>query len=288
MRHASLALLLLHACPANDEPEETGTPSTRYHPDDFLDPAVHSPEAKLQVQECVNCHGADLTGGTGTSCDTCHPVDWRTDCTFCHGGEETADGAPPSYIHDDGTNNFPVHTNHVSSGDIVDAFACTDCHVQPTDVLSEGHLFLGDDTPGAAEVAFSAGLSKAGTWDGAGTCSNLYCHGNGQGDNGTASAGTFEATCDGCHPHEASGTDGWKTMSGQHDRHLSLGTGFECGDCHKAVVEAWEPIKDTTLHVNGTVELELVGSMSWSSSERTCTGECHEEHHEARRWEGEE
>lgn len=269
------------------EGEGEGEGETRYHPDGFASPDAHGLEAKLGVQACTDCHGADLTGEVGaTSCDTCHEDGWRTDCTFCHGGTESADGAPPRDIDgetDSALTSFPHHTVHLSTTAYKDAFACTTCHSVPTDILTPGHLFVDDATPGAAELDFSGGLSPNAAWDGA-TCSELYCHGNGQGDNGSITITDSVDDCVSCHPHEESGSAGWSTMSGAHDTHLSLGEGFECGDCHKRVVDKWEPIVNVSLHVDGAVSIQPVGTITWDATAETCTGECHEEHHDARAW----
>ena len=71
-----------------DDPT-TGT-GDGYHPVGWVAEDVHGLAAKLQEDTCVACHGSDLEGGVvGVSCDTCHPAGWRTECTFCHGGELT-------------------------------------------------------------------------------------------------------------------------------------------------------------------------------------------------------
>ena len=266
---------------------DTGEPF-RYHPIDFADSAVHGSAARQQEEACISCHGADLSGGSSAvSCDDCHQEGWRTDCTYCHGGTDNTSGAPPRDI-DDATDaaslSFSPHTAHVSDTALKDAFDCTACHASPTDVLSEGHLFVGDVTPGKAEVDFSGGLSPAGSWDGIDSCSNLYCHGNGRGDNGSAKVGDQFEDCASCHPHELSGSAAWMTMSGRHERHLSIDATFDCGDCHKAVVETWSPIKDTSLHVNGTISIAPVGTIVWDPATKTCSGECHLEEHVDREW----
>ena len=263
----------------------------RYHPEDYASSDVHGPDAKLQVLECIECHGADLTGsGEAASCDSCHTEGWRTTCTYCHGGTESDDGAPPRDIDgetDPDLISYPHHTIHLSDSAYKDAFECSTCHAVPEDVLSEGHLFVGDDTPGVAELDFSAGLSAAAVWDGA-TCSELYCHGDGQGDNGEIAVGSTIDDCTSCHPHKDSSEAEWMAMSGAHDRHLSheddSGLGFECGDCHKDVVDIWEPIVDTSLHVNGEVNIRAVGTITWTATTETCEGECHGERHEDRWW----
>lgn len=266
-------------------PSDTG--SDGYHPAGFGSGDVHGLEAKLQEQECTDCHGADLTGsGEALSCDSCHEDGWRTDCTFCHGGTDDTSGAPPRDIDgetDRALNSFPQHRVHLTNTEYKVGFACETCHSVPTDVLTPGHIFVSDDTPAVAELDFSGGLSTAGTWDGA-TCSNLYCHGNGQGNNGEVSISESIDDCTSCHPHRDSGRSGWATMTGAHLKHLEEGEGFECGDCHKSVVDTWEPIRETSLHVDGAVSISLVSGMTWNASAKTCDGECHEETHSDRWW----
>ncbi len=253
-----------------------GGSGSSYHPDGFDDPAVHGLEAKLNVQDCRDCHGADLTGGSGLSCDSCHPDGWRTDCTFCHGGTSNSTGAPPLDIDgnaDPSSITFMAHTAHVS-GSYAAPFDCSECHVEPDDVTSTGHLF--DSTPAVAEVSFTAGLSSAGSYDGAGGCSNLYCHGNGQGDNGTSTDDGRSKTCASCHPDETSGTAEWQTMSGEHSRHLN--EGLACAYCHFDDVDHDKTIIEPSLHVDGVVEQAFEKSTMWIVS-GTCIGYCHGELH---------
>lgn len=301
MRTALACLLLLTACddtrfgkptaggssPSDTTPTDDTGGASRVHADGYAAPEVHGPDAKLQVLPCVSCHGDDLTGdGEAPSCDSCHEAGWRTLCTFCHGGTETDGGAPPRDIDgetDPSLGSFPHHTVHLSDTEYKLAFPCETCHAVPTDVLSAGHLFVGDGTPGQAELDFSGGLSPAGTWDGL-TCSSLYCHGDGQGDNGSRTIGEEIEDCAACHPHRSSGSKAWAEMSGAHDRHLSMGEGFECGDCHKDVVITWAPIEDPSLHVNGRPDVRTVGTIVWDGDTETCTGECHLEEHDARSW----
>ncbi|RME24012.1 MAG: hypothetical protein D6798_12290 [Deltaproteobacteria bacterium] len=248
----------------------------RFHPDGYDDPAVHGLEAKLNVQDCRDCHGADLAGGSGLSCDSCHPEGWRTDCTFCHGGSSNPTGAPPLDI--DGTADpaaisFMAHTTHVT-GSIAAPFDCSECHLEPDEATSPGHLF--DDTPAVAEVDFSAGLSDAGLYDGKGGCSNLYCHGDGRGDNGTSVDDGVPRTCASCHPDETSGSTAWSSMSGEHSRHLN--EGLDCAWCHFDDVDHDKNVIDPSLHVDGMVEQTFEKSTIWRIS-GTCIGYCHGQLH---------
>ena len=276
---------------ADSAPPDTGWGSTdggttggggtdeRYHPSGYSSPDQHGTETKLNVQDCRDCHGDDLEGGdVEVSCDTCHtpedPPAWRTDCTFCHGGVLDSTGAPPLDI--DGESDperisYRAHASHVGENNHA-PFACSECHSMPADVLSSGHLF--DSTPAQAEVDFSEGLSAAAFYDGAGGCSSLYCHGDGQGDNGSSEDDGIPRTCSSCHPDASSG--GWSAMSGEHNRHM--GEGLSCSECHADTADADQRIITPELHVDGEVELVFEETTMYDIS-GYCTGYCHGEFH---------
>jgi predicted CxxxxCH...CXXCH cytochrome family protein len=79
---------------------------------------------------------------------------------------------------------------------------CVQCHSKPTDVLSGGRLFVGDATPDAVEVVFAGGLSAAGSYEGAVSCSNLYCHGTGLVPSATIQDTNPVQGCGDCHEQE--------------------------------------------------------------------------------------
>lgn len=270
--------LLLAACDGGKAGDDT---ADGYHPAGYDVSSVHGLDAKLQTEACTDCHGADLTGGdedVELSCDSCHAADWRTDCTFCHGGTDDTSGAPPEDIRDNtdpSAMSFPAHAAHLQDTSLHVAFDCTTCHVVPTDAMSSGHLFVDDATAGAADVDLSASLSSAGEWNGTG-CSNMYCHGSGQGDDGDVAA-TATIVCGDCH---AGPDDGGNGMSGKHRDHM--GEGLLCEECHSDTVTG-DDVSDITLHVNGEVNVALPDFMEYSGG--TCTGECHREDHRDRRWE---
>lgn len=253
-----------------------------FHPAGFADPGVHGPEMELQRTDCRSCHGVDLSGGAGPSCDSCHSVGWRSDCVFCHGGDLNLTGAPPrdlGALPMSGSQAFSAHTAHVIEG-ISRAYDCVECHRQPSDVLSTEHAF--DDTPGSAEVDFMRGLSAAATYDGAGGCRNLYCHGNGRGDNGSAIDGSQPMACDSCHPGMDSELE-WDTMSGEHSEHL--GEGVHCGNCHFDVTENGRSIRTPLLHVDGASQVRLSGTgITYSPATGRCSGQCHGELHDSVGW----
>lgn len=258
---------------------------TDYHPAGYDKPKVHGMEAKLHEQTCTDCHGADLAGSSvAPSCDTCHEDGWRTDCTFCHGGIDNTTGAPPEDIDDNSDESslaFRAHTRHVETNTHT-AFDCTSCHVKPTDVLSAGHLF--DATPAISEVSFLDGLSDKGKYAGNGSCSTLYCHGNGQGDNGSVTHTAAPLACDACHPGASSGRDAWGTMSGAHEDHLR--EGITCQDCHSDTTTNGTTVATPAKHVNGVADFvpPYGASLTRNSGTGTCTGTCHTETHSAERW----
>lgn len=244
----------------------------RHHAAGYATSSVHGPDMKMQTEDCRDCHGDDLAGGPEVSCDECHTDGWRTNCTFCHGGDESDDGAPPRDL--DGATgdaiSFPVHTAHVTDGLHV-AYDCEQCHRKPEDVLSEGHIF--DDTDGGrSEVDFSSGIAGSTVWDGAG-CSNNYCHGNGQ-VTGSRELADGEIECGDCHAVAS----GFANLSGEHRKHMN--EGLKCEDCHPGVQN--REMADPAVHVNGEVNLALPTEVTLSGDR--CTGRCHNENHNNERW----
>lgn len=258
-----------------------------YHPAGYSDPGAHGVDAKLGNDACTDCHGADLTGqGSALSCDTCHTEGWRTDCTRCHGGTDDETGAPPRYLAGDSSGleaAFLAHGTH-GSGGIKAPLECTACHVMPADVLSEGHVFVADGTPGVAEVDFSGGIAPDSTWDGAGGCSNVYCHGTGQADDpgGSISHLASDRTCDDCHAGPDAGFVAWSDrMSGKHFKHLD--EGVQCVDCHGSTVDAYDSIIGAELHVDGQPQLDFgthdITVIGEDDGLPVCTGACHDADH---------
>lgn len=271
--------------------EDTDPPLTYYypHPEGWEAPDAHGLAFKLRDPAygdwCTTCHGEDLSGGTGPSCDSCHTGGdaWRTDCVFCHGGTEDRSGAPPRDIDNATTDlTFPAHQAHVQEGPLHGGWTCAECHTTPSDVLSPGHTFVEDSTPGVAEVVFDAGRSDVATWTvRTGTCSDLYCHGNGQGDNGSVALGAGPLDCGSCHASRASGEDALKDMSGRHDDHV-WDEGLGCQECHGATTADGNTILDKALHIDGRVDLQLPDGMTRSGE--TCSGSCHGETHYNEDW----
>ncbi len=273
---------------ASDACATTTPPTTleRTHALGYAAAEIHGMDAKFSVLPCISCHGADLAGDVGPSCDTCHGEGWRTDCTFCHGDPFDGTGAPPVHISgvDDGAlASFIPHRPHTEDTDLHLAFACSACHVEPTDVLSPGHVFVSDITAGIAEMDFTGGLASAASWSGNGRCSNNYCHGDGQGANGIVDHDESVTTCHDCHADDTT-EPLWNDMSGRHEAHLDepVGGPILCADCHPGTVSESMTIVGVSQHVDGTAQAAPPEAVYNGA---TCTGTCHSEVHNARTWE---
>ncbi|MEQ1568547.1 MAG: hypothetical protein ABMA64_23115 [Myxococcota bacterium] len=260
------------------------------HPDGFSDPLAHGLEAKLQGPaegDCRTCHGDDLTGGTtaeggqARGCDECHAsvghADWRTECTYCHGGVADPTGAPPLDIDGAAQDvSFAAHPAHVGADPDYRVVDCSECHVEPTDALEQLHWW--DTTPAAAEVTFLGGLGANTVWNGE-SCGTNYCHGSGARDDGEVSDDGAPMTCDSCHPTTA----GWEAMSGLHAAHLQNDATITCTDCHGAVIGRDGAIATPARHVDGERDLSF-SEPTIVSAGGTCAGECHGVDHDAFGW----
>jgi hypothetical protein len=267
---------IAEGAPAECDPV-VGEPQ-RHHVDGWADPAMHGLGLKLAEQPCRECHGEDLRGNLGPSCDSCHREGWRTTCTYCHGGTMNDTGAPPRDLTGELAElTFAAHTSHVSEQNHL-PFDCTECHAEPEDVLSLGHVL--DGTAARAEVDFSRGRSNEGTYLGDGSCSSLWCHGNGRGANGSWSVARGKPTCNECH----SGPGVVDGLSTPHDKHLE--EGLLCTECHGATVDATGRIIGLAQHVNRQVDLQLVPEMLRSNG--ACSGTCHGEDHQSVTWSGDD
>jgi hypothetical protein len=112
------------------------------HDDDWMNTAsatFHAYSANRGLASCRGCHLPDFSGGaTGVACATCHEqnlpqgvASWQQNCVMCHGGLETATGAPPKATWGNGADAIRIgaHTAHVTASAISPGFDCNVCHV---------------------------------------------------------------------------------------------------------------------------------------------------------------
>ncbi len=248
---------------------------------------------------CGTCHGAPPPSPHPASpiCGTCHQdatldgaigdasrhidgtLDVRTDfaCNACHGGPDNP--APPRDLEGgDQTTRVTVgaHQPHLRAlSALSTALACEDCHQMPGSLEAAGHI----DTLRPAEVVFGPRARAGGAspqWNRAtGTCSGTYCHGTTLNAGGTATAPLWtrvdgtQDTCTSCH--------GKSPPTGRHpsvfNKHSSI---TDCNQCHNGVANATATaITDPTLHIDGTVRVQLKLGGTWNPATRTCDPACH-------------
>jgi predicted CxxxxCH...CXXCH cytochrome family protein len=236
---------------------------------------------------CGSCHGAPPPAPhpSGSNCATCHPtmeentlvfrdpskhIDGKVDlvdatatggCTSCHG---STNAAPPKDLAGQTSSaKVGAHQAHLKTSTWRHAIPCSGCHVVPTTADAPGHR----DGDNLAELRFDT-LNPAGTFA-AGTCSSMYCHGNGRGNTGTISwVAAGPLACTACH--STNGTN----MSGDHRRHIGE-ENMRCSQCHGTVVNANMGIINADLHVNGVHEVKMLqGTFNPATRQCANTG-CH-------------
>jgi predicted CxxxxCH...CXXCH cytochrome family protein len=217
------------------------------HPAGYIAPSRHGADFLASPDGCGGaCHGAELTGGTGPSCESCH-AGWKTNCTFCHGGTDNTTGAPPVAL--DGSTQSTnsavgAHSEHVEAGSTHAAWGCDLCHRDYDSALSAGHL-----SDGAGDLQFT-GLAAGTSYDtGSATCSNVYCHGSGKPDATGSVVWTAAINdCDACHPRSQLGD--------KHRIHVAEGgipddeDDVPCNACHGTTSADDTEVQDTAKHVN--------------------------------------
>lgn len=250
-------------------------------------------------RQCGSCHGVPPPAPhpEGSSCGSCHPSMEPGDamvfldpslhingivevnggggggaCDSCHGSGGLA--APPRDLAGNTDRNSPgvgAHREHFGTSAWRREITCSNCHVVPTSVGAAGHMD-GDNVP---EVPFDV-LNPSGTVDfGTDTCSNLYCHGNGRGNNGTASWTSQTAmTCNSCHITPAVGQNA-QNMSGAHDKHIR-DKKIACVECHADVVNAATNVIGPQLHLDGQRNVRMPKGGTWTPATKRCSNmACH-------------
>ncbi len=213
------------------------------HPRGVLDPAsggFHGAELAARGWDltlCMQCHGTDFAGGpSDVSCTTCH-TRGPDACDTCH-EEVPTTGAHPAHVGDGSAN-----------------VGCETCHRVPARWDDEGHVRRaggGDPAPAEVEMTGLAAVTiepadRAGppSYE-AGTCRNVYCHGDVLGASGGsarqpswASDPPGPAACGSCHGEpppshaDASCTTCHPSGPAHLDGVIDIGTGGSgCSACH--------------------------------------------------------
>jgi predicted CxxxxCH...CXXCH cytochrome family protein len=200
--------------------------------------APHSPDSRCQV-----CHRkAYVKGLLDKTMHANGTVEVNYGCSGCHGGGDNA--APPLDLSGNTDESLPTvgaHQAHLRAFDGFSApVACSECHQVPARFDDPGHV---DHLPPATVFPDAAGVGtlarKAGAapvYDPAtGTCSSVYCHGNGLTFTGDLSPGLIRSpswtggasqiVCGSCHGIPPTGHKAGTTL-------------FACARCHRQTIDA--------------------------------------------------
>ncbi len=198
-----------------------------------------------------------------STCSTaaCHTGNGKwASTTPSWGGSDSQNGnavAACNTCHND-TPSQGSHTKHLAY--YGGTAACATCHTDYTSKSGAARFqhatSAASATPRGIDVHFAASQNSGGSATFASdTCSNLYCHSNGQGISSVTTPAwkNGTATCVSCHGDASTGT-----LSGKHAKHVAnsnLGTNYGCVDCHAATVDAAGAITNKAKHVNTFVNL---------------------------------
>jgi hypothetical protein len=227
-------------------------------------------ENNWSMKNCAQCHAGDYSGGVvQSSCLTCHTQPKGPEaCNTCHGDfADPSRIAPPRALNESIDKNYPgvgAHVSHLYNNKIGADISCSNCHIVPSGLYSEGHL--GDDNK--AEINFGAlaiaqGVSPNYNFQN-NTCSDTYCHGNFvfyrdssnfpqiytaptmRGNNFLVKWNQFDpsgsqAQCGSCHGIPPLGHQPFAIT--------------QCATCHTGVVDAQGNILDRSKHINGVINV---------------------------------
>lgn len=288
---ALIFLVLLIGFSGCDSEESRGPWST-YHPPVWMTiqaEGSHGDEVlTLGLQECLKCHGDDLTGGISeVSCFECHGGG-QDNCVACHGGLRDNTGAPPHGLRgeiDFSTRAVGAHEAHTVDATIFTGMECVACHIVPDVSWDSAHfdysLFGAPEAiDSIAEVTWNT-VDTTVMWNRrANSCFNSYCHGNFTGgfiSNTPYWIGTDQAACGSCH--DVGSNPGF--IDRLHSSHA--GSEIGCEQCHATVVDANVEVIGPQFHVDGLNSIEFPVDSGGVFIDRTCS-ELSLGCHEARDW----
>ncbi|NVN98377.1 MAG: CxxxxCH/CxxCH domain-containing protein [Geobacteraceae bacterium] len=217
------------------------------------------PTAATATVTCsVYCHGNWANSGGGANPSWINGSAEAT-CGACHGA--SAATPPP-------TNAHARHAQTLSATTL--GLSCDKCHGTHADNSHVNGSVKWDVSGLATTYATSPKYKGFNNVSGVtgqtnanapsvtfGSCSNVYCHSNVQGANGTGAPTSFAAVtwssgsvaCDSCH--WATGGAFKMISSGSHRAHVSRGYTYNCNTCHNGAGSA------TALHADGKVQVSM-------------------------------
>ena len=239
------------------------------------------------------CHGPNpspVWGSTGITCTACHD-------------------APPS----EGSHAYHNNSGYIGYADASRGagnydFGCFKCHPKSTHAqgpaTANSAAFVGPFSSISSPVTLGGTYvngtssqtdSRGFKWSDA-TCTNLYCHSNGQaGETGanvvyaTPKWGNNTITCTSCHGQASTfatmTTTTGNHLSSSHAMHAATDKyAFNCSQCHNETVSSGGSIINTALHVNGVRDVHITSPSAaytnmtgpFNSSGNTCSNVyCH-------------
>ena len=254
-------------------PSDIGTPNS---------PGFHGKIIKANnfvMDECQKCHGVDFSGKgvNQLNCRNCHTqAAGPYACNTCHGNfQDPTMIAPPRDVNGNTSTDLitvGAHTSHLYQNDF-SVVACVNCHKVPNANNVKDHFNPSNQAPVVVLDSLAIhGIATNAVFDAnAGTCANVYCHGNFVFNKSDAPTerqfaytsdkmtGNFktvkwnlvdgsQAPCGSCH-----GTaDGFVSPEG----HIKLPV-TQCVACHSTVVNEKGEIIDKTRHINGQINYAL-------------------------------
>ncbi|BCR05571.1 c-type cytochrome [Desulfuromonas versatilis] len=261
--------------------------------------------------ECASCHTHDNTSGSFTaSCNDCHGTPPSSASPAPAAGGYAVSGANDYSTAQFGGQNIyknEANTPHLSHAGGADYnFACDVCHKNKShnsgtfqDVfIAPAH----DLATGAGSL--SPGYDKTVTAGNDGSCSNVYCHSNGdprsRGTLKPASVPAWENgkdlirglsadnRCKSCHGNDATSMNSSnKDNSATHQKHL--GKGYSCNVCHSSTASSSTVLAGGAIggtHINNSADVSFaatfgaaipltVGGTPYDAATGTCMVYCH-------------
>lgn len=237
-------------------------------------------------EDCIVCH-KHSTGFAAADCASCHG---QPPVSSYVGGPKGK--ASQNYPLDE---TFTPHVTHADAGYY--KYDCKNCHYEGTKAgyHNTGSSFTDVFIDTTGSVGDQAGLTKnvpADYNNTSKTCSNVYCHSNGNPRGGTIAWKSAEtpswengknailgqaAECTTCHESGAT------LVSNAHFKHATTNN-ISCFVCHAATVTPAGSIADRTKHANGSKDVvfvtrpanfQSVFTASFNTGDATCTASCH-------------
>ncbi len=248
------------------------------HPSSFnepLSPLFHGQYIRASllwdVAACQSCHGDNYGGETsGVSCKSsgCHTgLAGPEACNTCHGDfSDPGHIAPPEDLNKNSSYTaigVGAHQMHVRETTVTVPYTCSACHPPLNGFNDPNHINL--NIP-HAQMSFNSLATDDGrlnvVWShDAASCANVYCHGWFEFPKADAPAEHQFAYVDGAIVGNQS-TVIWTSRNDDCNfchglpptGHLAS-TLSECAGCHSSVVDENGKIINTSLHINGEVNV---------------------------------